>query len=619
MMVEVFRDPTLRPAAVLEEEVRMRVGQVEYVLIPHNPPFIKLVEDTTPSLFLVIAIEPGQTISRETLETFHREFLSRDDVFQPSFATCIVFYGSSEQNLHVTKEAKEELRGWGMRECHFVGRVPFAKVPPGPYVFAKGKVWQPWRESTTIPTLPSCARSSPRPTSLEDKLDYGEGGFDGRVIVPSRCYFPESLSLPLNGLRVAVKDNIDIKSHRTTLNNRAWREFWPPASKTAHCVQLLIDAGAIIVGKTKSQAMTVREEPLEAVEFTDPFNPRGDGYQVPSGSSSGSAAAIGAYGWLDLSLGSDTNGSVRKPAHYNGCHTIRPTHGIMNTEGVVGFFPEFDMPGFFGRDLAEFPQIMSVWYGESPMLLSPSEKPVNKILYPQDYLPTTNKDQSAVINNFVTALEGYLGVTRESVSIAERWAKDQPDGSDHTDISQYLEKAGCYPFFHDTYQNSEPFRVGYEKAFGKPPFVHLFEHWLWNLGKSISKEERDECWRRLEVYRKWLLKDVFQSTSGVVTIMVLPIEVGQFNYRDTRAPPPYSLLNGYSALNLSPIMKAPEVTAIVGQTKFMSDVTKRLEPYPIAASVLGPPGSDLIVTQLTIAAMKKAGITVHVKTGASVY
>lgn len=138
------------------------------------------------------------------------------------------------------------------------------------------------------------------------RLDSPEAGIDGRVIVPSRCYYKPSKSRPLDGLRVAVKDSIHIEGHKTTLNNLAWRDLYPPASTNAHCVQLLINAGAVIVGKVKLQAMIVREEPVEAVEYTDPFNPRGDGYQVPSGSSSGSAAAIGSYDWLDLSLGSDS-------------------------------------------------------------------------------------------------------------------------------------------------------------------------------------------------------------------------------------------------------------------------------------------------------------------------
>ena len=60
------------------------------------------------------------------------------------------------------------------------------------------------------------------------------------------------------------------------------------------------------MGKVKLQAMIMREEPLECVEFAAPFNPRGDGYQVPSGSSHASAAGIASYDWLDYSLGSDS-------------------------------------------------------------------------------------------------------------------------------------------------------------------------------------------------------------------------------------------------------------------------------------------------------------------------
>ncbi|XXG98978.1 hypothetical protein Hte_005311, partial [Hypoxylon texense] len=332
---------TSEVAVAIDEEVTLSVGDFKYVLIPHEDLFVSFNgeddDDTSnPILFLVYPTEPGQTISRDALCDFRTNVLDRDDVFQPAFCIHVVFYGSREQELQITPDANEELEEWNTKKRTFVQRDPSCNVAPGP-------------------------------------LDSPEAGIDGRVIVPSRSYYKPSPSRPLNGLRVAVKDSINIQGHKTTLNNRAWRELYPPASEHAHCVQLLIDAGAIIVGKVKLQAMIVREEPVEAVEFTNPFNPRGDGYQVPSGSSSGSAAAIASYDWLDLSLGSDTNGSVRKPAHYNGCHTIRPTTGIMNTDGVVGFFPEFDMPGFFGRDLSRFPEIMSVWYEDSQMLRTPSE------------------------------------------------------------------------------------------------------------------------------------------------------------------------------------------------------------------------------------------------------
>lgn len=124
--------------------------------------------------------------------------------------------------------------------------------------------------------------------------------------MPSRCYFSPSKSRPLDGARITVKDNIDIAGHKSTLCSRAWTEYYPAKTETAACVQVLIDAGAIIVGKVKLQAMIMREEPKEAIEFTAPFNPRADGYQVPSGSSHGSAASVSSYDWLDFSVGSDS-------------------------------------------------------------------------------------------------------------------------------------------------------------------------------------------------------------------------------------------------------------------------------------------------------------------------
>jgi len=190
-------------------------------------------------------------------------------------------------------------------------------------------------------------------------MNAARAGIDGKVIVPSRCYYKPSKSRPLDGARISVKDNIDIAGHKTTLCNRAWTDFYPAKTKHAACVQVLVDAGVIIVGKVKLQAMVMREEPLECVEFTAPFNPRADGYQVPSGSSHASAAGISSYDWLDFSLGSDSsypeiaeiaeyatstdltlaNGSGRKPASYNGCFSIRPSTGALNTEGVVRYFP----------------------------------------------------------------------------------------------------------------------------------------------------------------------------------------------------------------------------------------------------------------------------------------
>lgn len=97
----------------------------------------------------------------------------------------------------------------------------------------------------------------------------------------------------------------DIKGLRKTACCKAYYDISTPAKTTAPMIQLLIDHGAVIVGTSRLSSLVSREEPSESFDYDAPFNPRGDGYQSPAGSSSGSAAAIAAYDWLDFGIGTD--------------------------------------------------------------------------------------------------------------------------------------------------------------------------------------------------------------------------------------------------------------------------------------------------------------------------
>lgn len=103
-----------------------------------------------------------------------------------------------------------------------------------------------------------------------------------------------------------MKDMFNIKGLRTSVGNRDFFNLYPPCTDTASAIQRLIAAGAEILGKSKLSSFAAREEPTESVDFQAPFNPRGDGYQSPAGSSSGSAAAVSSYNWLDFAIGSDS-------------------------------------------------------------------------------------------------------------------------------------------------------------------------------------------------------------------------------------------------------------------------------------------------------------------------
>ena len=108
-----------------------------------------------------------------------------------------------------------------------------------------------------------------------------------------------------------MKDIFDIGGVRTSVGNRNFFNLYLPCTETASAIQRLIDAGAEVLGKSKLSSFAVREEPTESVDYQAPFNPRGDGYQSPAGSSSGSAAAVLSYEWLDFAIGSDSESQTK--------------------------------------------------------------------------------------------------------------------------------------------------------------------------------------------------------------------------------------------------------------------------------------------------------------------
>jgi amidase len=165
---------------------------------------------------------------------------------------------------------------------------------------------------------------------------------------------------PLAGLRFAAKDLFDIEGHVTGAGNPDWLRTHAPAPRTAPVVQRLVDVGADMVGKTHTDELS-RGILGENAHYGTPTNPRAPG-RVPGGSSSGSAAAV-AGGLVDFALGTDTGGSVRIPASFCGLYGIRPTHGRLPLDGMVGQAPSFDTIGWFARDAALLDRIGEVLFG----------------------------------------------------------------------------------------------------------------------------------------------------------------------------------------------------------------------------------------------------------------
>ncbi|MGE3702018.1 MAG: amidase [Hyphomicrobiaceae bacterium] len=156
-----------------------------------------------------------------------------------------------------------------------------------------------------------------------------------------------SVKGPLAGLTFAVKDLFHIEGHRTGFGHPDWLATHPPAARTAPAVQLLLDAGADMVGRTHCDELCYSLTG-ENVHYGAPTNVNAPG-RISGGSSNGSAAAV-AGGLVDFALGSDCGGSVRVPASYCGILGLRPTWGSVSLDEAVPFGPSFDVAGWFARD-----------------------------------------------------------------------------------------------------------------------------------------------------------------------------------------------------------------------------------------------------------------------------
>lgn len=94
---------------------------------------------------IVYLTQPGEIISKSTLQQFRSNILDQDDVFQPEFLQNVLFYGSKEVDLTVNADAYEELEAWDTKRFKFAEKDSTSSVSPGPYILAGGNTWQPWR------------------------------------------------------------------------------------------------------------------------------------------------------------------------------------------------------------------------------------------------------------------------------------------------------------------------------------------------------------------------------------------------------------------------------------------------------------------------------------------
>ncbi len=221
---------------------------------------------------------------------------------------------------------------------------------------------------------------------------------------------------PLDGIPVAIKDNMVQRGEPATCASRILEGFVSPYDATA--VAKLEAAGAVVVGRTNMDEFAMGSSTEHSV--TGPTRNPWDSRRSAGGSSGGSAAAVAA-GIVPAALGSDTGGSIRQPAALCGVVGMKPTYGRVSRWGLVAFASSLDQIGVFARTAAGAAELLQAIAGHDPKDSTSLPEPVPR------YADALDGDVSGLVIGLPReyfALEGaepaVLEAVREAVAELER-------------------------------------------------------------------------------------------------------------------------------------------------------------------------------------------------------
>ncbi|HJW77171.1 MAG TPA: amidase [Beijerinckiaceae bacterium] len=208
---------------------------------------------------------------------------------------------------------------------------------------------------------------------------------------------------PLRGIAVGVKDIIDTADMPTEMGSPIYAGWRPKAD--APIVTALARAGATPIGKTATT-------PFAHLDPTPTRNPRNPGH-TPGGSSSGSAAAVGA-GMVPLALGTQTGGSIIRPASFCGCAAIKPSYRLIPTVGVKCFSWGLDTVGMFAATVPDVAYALAAVTGRADFRIDGAAPPAPRIgVVTQDFAGPPEPDSAAALEAAVKAAETAGASVRE--------------------------------------------------------------------------------------------------------------------------------------------------------------------------------------------------------------
>ncbi|WWD02874.1 hypothetical protein V865_000916 [Kwoniella europaea PYCC6329] len=422
------------------------------------------------------------------------------------------------------------------------------------------------------------------------------------VPVPSRLYGWGSVG-KLKGYRLSVNDVFDIKGIPTGAGSKVYLEMRGDVQETASWVRRLLEEGAVIVGKVKTNQFAVTGNSIEqSPDILYPYSPRGDGYQSVSGTSSGSASSMASYHWLDMSVGSDTGGSIRHPASIVGLYGNKPTMGVLPLDGVLPLSEWSDTVGVLARDPVMMKWVLETWYSNSK-LIKPHKTLPKIVQIPIDdfeVIPSNRK----LIHNFISSLQNVLGMKVEWIGIKK--TSERVGGlmsiAEFAKVGEELQYHQKWSrTFIDTYKSQNQGRF-------PPVAYHIQENWKSTEHYSFGDlETMREKWDKSA--RKF--RNLIGSDDDSIT---RTIESKMNSHRE----PLSTRKNPISPTHPASIAGCPRYVVPFGQVPFKSLVSDQEEMQPLGMSIIGYPGSDFVLLEI-IDKLNKAGVLKTVKTGRTAF
>ena len=441
-------------------------------------------------------------------------------------------------------------------------------------------------------------------------------------------------------LRFGVKDVIALAGLTTGFGSHAWKEVHRPENSTAPVVQLLINAGAVPVGVVKTTEFAEGVDPCEWQDTECPLNPRGDGHQKPSSSSTGSASAAASYDWLDFTLGSDTGGSIRHPAGVNGLFGNRPTHGVMDLAGVLGATSLFNTVGIFARDALLFTKVGAQMLGpvRQPRLKAVAKK--YNLLYPTRAPNLANPDPHHCgqhrwfphpsvdpaywtmaekhLESFVANLEFNLNCERIPININEVWRATPPIGQPRSLDEATGHIYSALTTYFALHTAIDQFRKKYRTKHGRDPRISETVQRRLEYGSQLSEEQIVKALEAMGAFSNWTLNLFDSYDQEATTLLVFPQSCGRPDYRDDIPDRSVLFNDTFSIYAFGYLVGCPDYTIPVAEVPYISRVTKNTEYLPVSISLVGRPGTDLELFDV-VEQLHKNGVISSVQTGRRMY